>query len=147
VGSEKRFKFIFSKNVNMKKLVLSILVILGFMTVVNAQTSPLKDYVGKYVSAAGSPVAEVTITAEDSAIVINSAMGSTPLEKKGVDTFYLAQYDALVIFKRTADKTVESVSIAVQGMELVGKKETAASIAGTKEEEFQMEILAGKLEN
>ena len=131
----------------MKKLVLSILVILGFMTVVNAQTSPLKDYVGKYVFAAGSPVAEVTITAEDSAIVINSAMGSTPLEKKGVDTFYLAQYDALVIFKRTADKSVESVSIAVQGMELVGKKEAAASIAGTKEEEFQMEILAGKLEN
>ena len=131
----------------MKKLVLSILVILGFMTVVNAQTSPLTDYVGKYVFAAGSPVAEVTITAEESAIVINSAMGSTPLEKKGVDTFYLAQYDALVIFKRTSDKTVESVSIAVQGMELVGKKEAASSIAGTKEEEFQMEILAGKLEN
>lgn len=131
----------------MKKLVLSILVILGFMTVVNAQTTSIKDYVGKYVFAAGSPVAEVTLTAEDTALVINSAMGSTPLEKKGVDTFYLAQYDALVVFKRAADKSVESLSIAVQGMELVGKKEAAASIAGTKEEEFQIDVLAGKLEN
>ena len=129
----------------MKKLVLSIVVILGFITVVNAQSSPFKDYVGKYVFAAGSPVAEVTLTAEDSSLVINSAMGSTPLEKKGMDTFYLAQYDALVIFKRTADKSIESISIAVQGMELVGKKEAASSIAGTKEEEFQLEILAEKL--
>lgn len=117
------------------------------MTVVNAQTTPLKEYVGKYVFAAGSPVAEVTMTAEDTALVINSAMGSTPLEKKGMDTFYLAQYDALVIFKRASDKSIESVTIGVQGMELVGKKEAASSIAGTKEEEFQMEILAGKLEN
>lgn len=130
----------------MKKLVLSILVILGFMTVVNAQTTPFKDYVGKYVFAAGSPVAEVTMTAEETALVINSAMGSTPLEKKGVDTFYLAQYDALVIFKRASDKSVESVSIAVQGMELVGKKEAASSIAGTKEE-FQMQVFTEKVEN
>jgi ABC-type Na+ efflux pump permease subunit len=130
----------------MKKLVLSILVILGFMTVVNAQTTPFKDYVGKYVFAAGSPVAEVTMTAEEAALVINSAMGSTPLEKKGVDTFYLAQYDALVIFKRASDKSVESVSIAVQGMELVGKKEATSSIAGTKEE-FQMQVFTEKVEN
>lgn len=122
-----------------------MVVILGFITVVNAQSSPFKDYVGKYVFAAGSPVAEVTMTAEDSSLVINSAMGSTPLEKKGIDTFYLAQYDALVIFKRTADKSIESVSIAVQGMELVGKKEAASSVAGTKEEEFQSDLLAEKL--
>ena len=128
----------------MKKLVLSILVILGFMTVVNAQTTPFKDYVGKYVFAAGSPVAEVTMTAEEAALVINSAMGSTPLEKKGVDTFYLAQYDALVIFKRASDQSVESVSIAVQGMELVGKKEAASSIAGTKEEELAVPMLMNK---
>jgi len=131
----------------MKKLVLMLVVMLSIMTMANAQTSSLKDYLGKYVFAAGSPVAEVTMTAEDSSLVVNSAMGSTPLEKKGVDTFYLAAYDALVIFKRTADKTIESVSIAVQGMELVGKKEAPAAGAGTKEEEFQMEVLAGKLEN
>ncbi len=129
----------------MKKLVLMLVVTLGFMTVVNAQTVPFKDYVGKYIFAAGSPVAEVTLTAEDTTLVINSAMGSTTLEKKGTDTFYLGQYDALVIFKRAADKTVESVSIAVQGMDLVGKKESGASLTGLKEEEFQLQIWADKV--
>lgn len=129
----------------MKKLVLLLVVTLGFMTIVNAQSAPFKDYVGKYIFAAGSPVAEVTMTAEDSTLVINSAMGSTTLEKKGVDTFYLAAYDALVIFKRSADKNVESVSIAVQGMDLVGKKEGGASLAGLKEEEFEMQIWADKV--
>ena len=113
---------------------MMVVVMLGIMTAVNAQNNNLKDYLGKYVFASGSPVAEVTMTAEDSSLVINSAMGSVPLEKKGVDTFYLAQYDALVIFKRASDKSIESVSIAVQGMDLVGTKEAAASPA-TKEEE------------
>jgi hypothetical protein len=138
----------------MKKLMLILVVMIGFMTVSNAQTSPLKEYLGKYVFAAGSPVAEVTVTAEDSSLVINSAMGSTTLEKKGVDTFYLAAYDALVVFKRAADKNVESVSIAVQGMELVGKKEVAAAAAATKEKKLALSamldaerMLAAKLED
>jgi hypothetical protein len=117
------------------------------MTAVNAQTAPLKDYVGKYVFAAGSPVAEVSLTVEQDALVINSAMGSTPLEKKGVDTFYLAAYDALVIFKRTPAKEVETLSINVQGMELVGTKEASATTTGNKEEEFQNKVWAAKLEN
>ncbi|MEY4279234.1 MAG: hypothetical protein RL377_1238 [Bacteroidota bacterium] len=125
----------------MKKMLLLAVVMLGVMTIAKAQTSPFKDYLGKYVFAAGSPVAEVTLTAEDTALVINSAMGSTPLEKKGVDTFYLAAYDALVIFKRGSSKNVESVSIAVQGMELVGTKEGAASLVGIKEAELAGSIL------
>jgi len=136
-----------SQKLNMKKLILMIVVMLGVMTVVNAQTSPLKDYLGKYVFAAGSPVAEVTLTIEQDALVINSAMGSVPLEQKGTDTFYLAAYDALVIFKRSANKEVESVSISVQGNDLVGTKESTPSISGTKEEEFEHQIWAAKLEN
>ena len=131
----------------MKKLILMLVVTLGVMTAVNAQTSPLKDYLGKYVFAAGSPVAEVTLTIEQDALVINSAMGSVPLEQKGTDTFYLAAYDALVIFKRSANKEVESVSISVQGNDLVGTKESTPSISGTKEEEFQHQIWSAKLEN
>jgi hypothetical protein len=134
-----------SQKTNMKKLILMLVVTLGVMTVVNAQTSPLKDYLGKYVFAAGSPVAEVTLTVEQDALVINSAQGSVPLEKKGVDTFYLAAYDALVIFKRTQNKDVESVSINVQGMELVGTKEAAASTSGNKVEEYYYQIWAEKV--
>ncbi len=107
---------------------------------VNAQTSPLNDYLGKYVFAEGSPVAEVTITIEDSSLVINSAMGSIMLEKKGVDSFYLATYDALIIFNRADGKTVASISIFVQGTELMGKKESGP--VAIKEDEFYASLWA-----
>jgi hypothetical protein len=118
----------------MRKLCFMTLILMSAFLSVNAQQGPLTDYLGKYVFAEGSPVAEVSLTVEDSTLVINSAMGSTQLEKKGVDSFYLATYDALVIFKRKDGKSVESVSIFVQGMELVGRKE--ASPVALKEDEF-----------
>ena len=122
-----------------------MVVVLGFMTAVNAQSSPLKDYLGKYVFAAGSPIAEAMVEVEDTTLKVSSPMGSFSLEKKGTDTFYLAAYDAFVIFKRAANKNVESVSISVQGMELVGTKEGASSV-GTKEE-FHYQVWAEKVEN
>ncbi|MEI7959836.1 MAG: DUF3471 domain-containing protein [Chitinophagaceae bacterium] len=127
----------------MKKVLLMGVVLLGVFMSVQAQDSPLKDYLGKYTFAEGSPVAEVTLTAEDANLIINSAMGAVPLEKKGVDTFYLAAYDALVIFKRDANKTVESLSINVQGMDLIGKKVASAAIA-IKEDDFYHQIWADK---
>ena len=133
----------------MKKVLCLAVLFMSAIFTVSAQESPLKAYIGKYVFAAGSPVAEVTITVEDSSLMINSAMGSTPIEKKGVDTFYLAQYDASVIFKRGTDKTVTEIAIMVQGMELVGKKEVAAAASGTpnaiKKEELFETIWAEKL--
>lgn len=107
----------------MKKIFVLASLLIGTMLSVAAQENPLKVYTGKYIFAPGSPVAEMTITVEDTSLVINSPMGSTVIEKKAVDTFYLAQYDANVIFKRGADKAVTEVNILVQGMELVGKKE------------------------
>ena len=128
------------KSTIMRKLCFMTLILMGAFLSVNAQQGPLNDYLGKYVFAEGSPVAEVSLTIEDSSLVINSAMGSTPLEKKGVDSFYLATYDALVIFKRADGKTVASISIFVQGMELVGKKE--ASPMALKEDEFYATLWA-----
>lgn len=107
----------------MKKILSFIALFLGIIISVSAQDNPLKAYIGKYSFAAGSPVAEVTITLEDTALIINSAMGSTVIEKKATDTFYLAQYDANIVFKRGTDKMVTEMTILVQGMELVGKKE------------------------
>ena len=133
----------------MKKVLCLAVFCMSAIFTVSAQESPLKAYIGKYVFAAGSPVAEVTITVEDSSLMINSAMGSTPIEKKGVDTFYLAQYDASVIFKRGTDKAVTEIAIMVQGMELVGKKEVAAAAPGSpnaiKKEELYETIWAEKL--
>ena len=124
----------------MRKLCFMTLVLMGAFLSVNAQQGPLNDYLGKYIFAEGSPVAEVSLTVQDSSLVINSAMGSTILEKKGVDSFYLATYDALVIFKRKDGKSVETISIFVQGMELVGKRE--ASPLAIKEDEFYATLWA-----
>jgi hypothetical protein len=124
----------------MRKLCFMTLILMGAFLSVNAQQGPLNDYLGKYVFAEGSPVAEVSLTTQDSSLVINSAMGSTVLEKKGVDSFYLATYDALVIFKRKDGKMVESISILVQGMELVGQKES--SPVALKEDEFYAALWA-----
>ena len=128
------------KSTIMRKLCFLTLILMGTFLSVNAQQGPLNDYLGKYVFAEGSPVAEVSLTVEDSSLVINSAMGSTMLEKKGVDSFYLATYDALVIFKRKDGKSVETISIFVQGMELVGKRE--ASPVAIKEDEFYATLWA-----
>jgi hypothetical protein len=126
----------------MKKIFLMAVILMGVIATANAQTSPLKDYLGKYVFPEGSPVTEVTITAEDTVLTINSAMGSTPLEKKGVDTFYLSAYDAPIIFKRGADNSVETLTIIVQGMELTAKR-TATTFA-LKEEDFYAKVWANK---
>jgi hypothetical protein len=128
------------KSTIMRKLCFLTLILMGTFLSVNAQQGPLNDYLGKYVFAEGSPVAEVSLTVQDSSLVINSAMGSTMLEKKGVDSFYLATYDALVIFKRKEGKSVETISIFVQGMELVGKRE--ASPVAIKEDEFYATLWA-----
>ncbi len=126
----------------MKKIFLMAVILMGVMATANAQTSSLKDYLGKYVFPEGSPVTEVTLTAEDTVLTINSAMGSTPLEKKGVDTFYLSAYDAPIIFKRGADNSVETLTIIVQGMELTAKR-TATTYA-IKEEDFYAKVWANK---
>ena len=117
-------------------------ILVGVFATANAQTSNLKDYLGKYVFPEGSPVTEVTLTIEDTVLTINSAMGATALEKKGVDTFYLAAYDAPIIFKRGANNSVETLTIIVQGMELTATK-AAASFA-IKEEDFYAKVWANK---
>jgi len=131
----------------MKKLVLLLVVVLGLTTIAKAQEVSFKEYVGKYVFSPNQYVPEAVVEADEANLKVTTIMGSFTLEKKGVDTFYLAQFDALVVFKRTEEKNIESVIIAVQGMELVGKKEVAASTSGTKEEEVRMEVVAEKLLN
>jgi hypothetical protein len=130
----------------MKKMLLMGIVFLGIFVSVQAQDSPLKEYLGKYTFAEGSPVTEVVLTVEDSVLVSTSSVGAFPLEKKGVDTFYLAAYDALVIFKRDGNNVVTGVGINVQGMELIGTK-AAASSALKQDFYFEDQIWADKLYN
>ncbi len=130
----------------MKKILLMGIVFLGIFVTVQAQDSPLKEYLGKYTFAEGSPVTEVVLTVQDSVLISTSSVGAFPLDKKGVDTFYLAAYDALVIFKRDGNNAVTGVGINVQGMELIGTK-AAASSALKQDFYFEDQIWADKLYN
>ena len=130
----------------MKKILLMSVVFLGIFVTVQAQDSPLKEYLGKYTFAEGSPVTEVVLTVQDSVLISTSSVGAFPLDKKGVDTFYLAAYDALVIFKRDGNNVVTGVGINVQGMELIGTK-AAASSALKQDFYFEDQIWADKLYN
>jgi hypothetical protein len=130
----------------MKKILLMGIVFLGIFVTVQAQDSPLKEYIGKYTFAEGSPVTEVVLAIQDSILVSTSSVGAFPLDKKGVDTFYLAAYDALVIFKRDGNNVVTGVGINVQGMELIGTK-AAASSALKQDFYFEDQIWADKLYN
>jgi hypothetical protein len=130
----------------MKKILLMSVVFLGIFVTVQAQDSPLKEYLGKYTFAEGSPVTEVVLTVQDSVLISTSSVGAFPLDKKGVDTFYLAAYDALVIFKRDGNNAVTGVGINVQGMELIGTK-AAASSALKQDFYFEDQIWADKLYN
>ena len=130
----------------MKKMLLKGIVFLGIFVSVQVQDSPLKEYLGKYTFAEGSPVTEVVLTVQDSVLISTSSVGAFPLDKKGVDTFYLAAYDALVIFKRDGNSVVEGVGINVQGMELIGKKSATPS-ALKQDFYFEDQIWADKLYN
>ena len=130
----------------MKKMLLMGIVFLGIFVTVQAQDSPLKEYLGKYTFAEGSPVTEVVLTVQDSVLISTSSVGAFPLDKKGVDTFYLAAYDALVLFKRDGNNVVTGVGINVQGMELIGTK-AAASSALKQDFYFEDQIWADKLYN
>ena len=71
----------------MKKIFLMAFILMGVFASVNAQTSNLKDYLGKYVFPEGSPVTEVTLTVEDTVLTINSAWALLLWKRKGLTLF------------------------------------------------------------
>jgi hypothetical protein len=105
----------------MKKVFLSLLVLLGFITV-NAQTDSLQQYTGKYKFPDGSPVAEITITVDNGLLMAASAMGSTEFKPTStVDVFEIIAYGGTATFKRKEGK-VTGVQILVGDVNIEGEK-------------------------
>ena len=116
----------------MKKVILFVFMLVGFTAAANAQTSPapkdstVNQILGKYKFADGSPVAEVTVALENGVLVMNSAAGSSTLEKTGEDTYVITQFQGTAKFTRNDSKVVTGVTILAMGYELVGTKEINA---------------------
>ena len=71
----------------MKKIFLSLFILFGFITG-NAQTDSLQQYTGKYKFPDGSPVAEITVSADNGALMASSAMGSTEFKPTSTPDVY-----------------------------------------------------------
>src|SRR5574343_696541 len=116
----------------MKKLIVFVFMLVGFTVAANAQTTPatkdstVNQILGEYKFADGTPVAEVTVALENGVLVMNSAAGSSTLEKTGEDTYVITQFQGTAKFTRNDSKVVTGVTILAMGYELVGTKETNA---------------------
>ncbi len=105
----------------MKKIFLSLFIVLGFLTV-NAQTDSLQQYTGKFKFPDGSPVTEITVTVENGLLMAGSAMGSTEFKPTStVDVFEIVAYGGTATFKKKEGK-VTSLQIQVADVNMEGEK-------------------------
>ena len=107
----------------MKRLFLSLLAVIFFVAL-HAQDSTLKQYTGKYIFPDGSVVTEIDVTLDSSGVLSsNTAVGSSVLEKLGVDSFSVVSFQGVAVFKRDADKKITGVVIDAMGYHLEGVKQ------------------------
>lgn len=105
----------------MKKIFLSLFIVLGFLSV-NAQTDSLQQYTGKFKFPDGSPVTEITLTVENGLLMAGSAMGSTEFKPTStVDVFEIVAYGGTATFKKKEGK-VTSLQIQVADVNMEGEK-------------------------
>jgi hypothetical protein len=116
----------------MKKILLLSTLLLGVFISIQAQDSTLTQFTGKFKFAEGSPVQEVVISADNGALVAGSARGSFVLQKTGEDQFFIAEFQAPVVYKRDSNKKVVGLTINVSGMVLEAVKVEAASFVDEK---------------
>ena len=116
----------------MKKMLLLSTLLLGVFISIQAQDTTLTQFTGKFKFAEGSPVQEVVINADNGALVAVSAMGTFVLQKTGEDQFFIAEFQAPVVYKRDSNKKVVGLAINANGMVLEAVKVEAASFVDEK---------------
>ncbi len=113
----------------MKKLLLSLLVIVSFLTA-NAQAdTTLQKFTGKYKFPDGSPVTEITVAVDkEGTLTASSAMGTTELKKTDTENvFEVVAYSGIATFKKNAEGKVISVQIVVGDLNIEGTKTEGGS--------------------
>jgi len=107
----------------MKKILLSLTVLLAFTTAQAQTDSLLQQYTGKYIFPDGSPVKEIGVIIENEMLTATSAMGNSELRKTDTkDVFELVVYAGTATFKRNTDGKVNGLQIQVQDVNMEGTK-------------------------
>lgn len=113
----------------MKKLLLSILVLISF-SAVNAQQDSLQKYTGKYKFPDGSVVAEISITIENGILTATSVMGTTELKKTDTENvFEIVVYGGTATFRKNTEGKITGVQILVGDINIEGTKTEGLSTA------------------
>ncbi len=112
------------KQLIMKRIILSVLLIAMSCHFIHGQDSTLQQYVGKY----WVPDAEmqVTIKLDNGSLTIAFPAGTSGLTRMGIDTFEtgdLRGRTSSVVFRRNETKKVSGISISINDIILEGKKE------------------------
>lgn len=114
----------------MKKTMIVLVAVLfsfsGFAQDVPGSDSTLQQFTGKYKFPEGSVVAEVAVMVDGGALVMSSPVGSSPLEKREEDLFFIVQFQGTAKFNRDANKKVVGVTINAMGYVLEGTRTEGA---------------------
>ncbi len=107
----------------MKKLLLSLLVVISFLSVNAQQDTVLQKYTGKFKFPDGSPVTEINFTVENGVLMGGSAMGSSEFKKTDTEhVFEIVAYGGTATFKKNAEGKITNVQILVGDINMEGTK-------------------------
>lgn len=84
--------------------------------------STLQQFTGKYKFPEGSIVAQVDVVLEEGVLQLISNMGSSGMENRGDDIFYIVEYNGTARFSRDANRKVVGISINAMGYVLEGTR-------------------------
>jgi hypothetical protein len=113
----------------MKKIMLSLLLVLGFGIASFAQQdTTLVQFTGKYTFPSGSVIPEVSVTIENGALIMTSTVGASNLEKESEDLYAIVAFQGKALFKRDNNKKIVGVSINAMGYQLEGTKESTIDV-------------------
>ncbi len=110
----------------MKKLFFVFAAVLfsmaAFSQDVPTTDSTLQQYTGKYKFPEGSVVAEISVMIDGGGLVMTAPVGSSPLEKREEDVFFITQFQGTAKFNRDGAKKVVGVTISAMGYLLEGTR-------------------------
>jgi hypothetical protein len=120
----------------MKKLFFVLAAILfsvaAFSQEVPTTDSTLQQYTGKYKFPDGSVVAEISVLIDGGGLVMSASAGTSPLEKREEDVFFIVQFQGTAKFNRDANKKVVGVTINAMGYLLEGTRTEGALVGLTR---------------
>lgn len=114
----------------MKKMILALAAVLftvvAFSQEVPTPDSSLQQYTGKYKFPEGSVVAEIAVLIDGGGLVMSASVGTSPLEKREEDVFFIVQFQGTAKFNRDANRKVVGVTINAMGYVLEGTRTEGA---------------------